>query len=183
MKKEKTIIIRSPRLKKIRNEFRVLLNLWVSDVMTSFLEKNHFEKELSRLDLAHGLSICCCLHCGNGDKDMIYRPDMKQWLCLECNSKIVYFEKLRAELQLDMGTDFSIEFFQRLEGKEGLDIGNTPRLRFKCGGQAYPLSKKILSRMGITQGVQKKFLELCFFYGGHCDCEIYLNAKEAILGL
>jgi len=185
MRKEKTIIIRSPRLRKIRNEFRVLLKLWVSDVMTSLLQKDRFEngpkfqKEISKLSLMDKLSICSCLRCGYSDKDMIYRPDMKQWLCIECNSELVYFAKLRTELQ--MNTSVIDEFFRRLSSEEGVGIRNIKHSSIRCGGESYPLSKEILSRMGVKQEVQDQFLELCQHYRGHCDCEIVLNVASVFL--
>ncbi|NVM17913.1 MAG: hypothetical protein HWN80_09365 [Candidatus Lokiarchaeota archaeon] len=186
MKKERAIIIKNPRLIRIRNELRMLLKLWVSDVMNSLLQKDRFEngpkfqKEISKLSLMDKLSICTCLHCGNSDKDMIYRPDMKQWLCIDCNSELVYFAKLRMELQMDASV--LDEFFQRLSSEEGVGIRNIRHSNIRCGGQSYPLSKEILSRMGVEQGVQDQFLKLCQHYGGHCDCEIVLNAASVFLG-
>ena len=179
MKKEKTIVIRSPRLRKIRNEFRVLLKLWVSDIRISLHERDFSQKEISKLTSMEGLSICSCLHCGNSDKDMIYRPDMKQWLCIECNSELVYFAKLRTELQ--MNTSVLNEFFQRLSSEEGVGIRNIKHSSIRCGGESYPLSKEILGRMGVKQEVQDRFLELCQHYGGYCDCEIVLNAASVFL--
>ena len=185
MKKERAIIIENPRLRKVRNEFRILLKLWVSDIMSSLMKKRSeldwndsrsilIQKEISKLDLFKKLSICVCLHCGHSDKDMIYRPDMRQWLCIECNSEWVYFEKLRAELQ--MSSDEIYEFFNRLRGDEGVGMRRLPRSGIKCGGDSYPLSKVILNQMGISQEVQDQFLRLCHYYGGHCDCEIIFNA-------
>ncbi len=185
MKKERAIIIKNPHLKKIRNELRILLKLWVSDVMNSLLQKDRFEngpkfqKEISKLSLMDKLSICTCLHCGNSDKDMIYRPDMKQWLCIDCNSELVYFAKLRMDLQMDASV--LDEFFQRLSGEEGVGIRNIRRSGMRCGGHSYPLSKTILNQMGVKQEVQDQFLKLCQHYGGHCDCEIILNAASVFL--
>ena len=68
------------------------------------------------------LSICVCLHCGYSDKDMIYIPDMKQWLCIECNSERVYFKNLRDELQADLSMDDIREFLDRLMGDEGIGL-------------------------------------------------------------
>jgi len=179
MKKERAIIIKNPRLKRIRNELRVLLKLWVSDVRISLRETNAPQKEISKLTSMEGLSICTCLHCGNSDKDMIYRPDMRQWLCIDCNSELVYFARLRTELQMDAST--INEFFQRLNGEEGVGLRNIKSSGIKCGGQSYPLSKTILNQMGVKQEVQDQFLKLCQHYGGHCDCEIVLNAASVFL--
>jgi len=110
---------------------------------------------------------------------MIYRPDMKQWLCIDCNSELVYFAKLRMDLQMDASV--LDEFFQRLSGEEGVGIRNIRRSGMRCGGHSYPLSKTILNQMGVKQEVQDQFLKLCQHYGGHCDCEIILNAASVFL--
>ena len=180
MKKERAIIIRNPHLKKIRNELRKLLKLWVSDVMNSLLEKHSPQKEIAELTSMEGLSICSCLHCGNSDKNMIFRPDMRQWLCIECNSEFIYIAELRAGLPMNAGV--LNEFFQRLSGEEGVGLRNIKSSSIKCGGQSYPLSKTILNQMGVKQEVQDQFLKLCQHYGGHCDCEIVLNAASVFLG-
>ena len=176
MKKERAIIINNPRLEKIRNELRILLKLWVADVRMSLRERSgpKIQNEISALNSMESLSICCCLHCGNRDKDMIFRPDMKQWLCIECNSEFVYFAKLRKELQMDL--DALSEFFQRLEGEEGVGLKKLPSSGSRCGGRSYPLSRKILNGMDVKLEVQDRFLELCQHYGGFCDCEIVFNA-------
>ncbi|MHA1106981.1 MAG: hypothetical protein ACTSPN_14905 [Promethearchaeota archaeon] len=137
------------------------------------------QKQISQLDLFHSLSICSCLHCGHCDEDMIFRPDMRQWLCIECNSEFVYFDKLRTELQ--MSTNEIKEFFNRLMGDEGVRMARLPRSGMKCGGDSYSLSKVILNQMGIKQEVQDQFLKLCYHYGGHCDCEIMFNALHRFL--
>ena len=180
MKKERAIIIKNPQLKKIRNELRKLLKLWVSDVRISLLERYSPQKEIAKLILMEGLFICSCLHCGYSDKNMIFRPDMKQWLCIECNSEFIYIAELRAGLPMDAGV--LNEFFQRLSSEEGVGLRNIKRSGMRCGGQSYPLSKEILSRMGVKQEVQDQFLKLCQHYGGLCDCEIVLNAASVFLG-
>jgi len=185
MKKERAIIIKNPRLRKIRNEYRTILKLWIGDIWSSLNEQQEklewddgqytiIQKELSKLYLFEKLSICLCLHCGRRDEDMIFRPDMKQWLCIECNNEFVYYDKLRMELQMSSGEIY--EFFNRLRGDEGVGMRRLPRSGIKCGGDSYPLSKVILNQMGIKKEVQDQFLQLCYYYGGHCDCEIIFNA-------
>ena len=46
----------------------------------------------------------------------------------------------------------------------------------------YTHSKEILNEMNINQKDQDSFLEICRIYGGHCDCEIILNALDSIEG-
>ena len=178
MKKERAIIIKDPRLRKVRNELRTLLKLWIADIRSALLEEDSIEsqKKLSELYLIDIRSICTCLYCGCSDKDMIYIPDMKQWLCLECNSERVYYKNLRDELQADISMEDIREFLDRLMGDEGIGL---TRFGSKCHGYTY--SKKILDKMGIDKETQDKFLELCKYYGGYCDCEILFNAKSRLL--
>lgn len=176
MKKERAIIIKDPRLRKVRNELRTLLKLWIADIRSALLEEDSTDsqKALSELYLMEIRSIVTCLFCGRSDKDMIYIPDMKQWLCIECNSERVYYEKLRNELRMDAGE--IKEFLDRLMGDEGIKLS---RSGSKCHGYTY--SKKILDRMGIDKETQEQFFELCQYYGGYCDCEIIFNAKPRLL--
>jgi len=189
MKKERAIIIKDPRLQKIRNELRTLLKLWKEDKI-NFLraeaskysergddqKSRSIQRKISDLDLLDIRSICTCLHCGCSDKDMIYIPKMKQWLCIECNSERVYYEKLRDELRTDMNMEDIREFLDRLMGDEGIGL---TRFGSRCHGYTY--SKKILDKMGIDKETQDKFFELCKYYGGYCDCEILFNAKSWLL--
>lgn len=185
MKKERAIIIKNPKLQKIRNELRTLLNLWKSDICSSLMKQashhtmdkersREFQEKISKIRLQYKLSICVCLHCGNSDRDMIFVPKMRQWLCIECHSERVYYEKLRTELEMD--TDELIEFFERLTGEEGIGL---TRRRSRCDG--YAASQQILDKMGVEKEVQEQFFELCKYYGGFCDCEIILNAKARFL--
>jgi len=187
MKKERAIIIKDPHLRKARNELRILLKLWVTDKINSlrveasmYSERDdtqksiEVQKKISKLNLMEGLSICSCIHCGHSDKDMIFVPEMKQWLCIECNSERVHYEKLRNELQ--MGGEEIEGFLERLMGVEGIGL---TRRGSRCDG--YTASKKILDKMGIEKEVQEQFFELCKYYGGYCDCEIIFNAKPRFL--
>ena len=53
---------------------------------------------------------------------------------------------------------------------------------WKCGGQKFPYATKILDSMGIPLADQEKILEICKEHGGHCDCEILMNAARFLLG-
>ncbi len=185
MKKERAIIIKSQRLRKVRSELRTLLKLWKEDIRSSLREewsKNSnnraikIQKEISSLDLMLELSICSCSLCGSSDKDMIYIPKFKQWDCVECNSERVYYRKLRIKLQ--MSIEEIKEFLNRLAGEEGINLS---RSGSRCNG--YMASKRILDKMGINKETQDKLFHLCSYYGGHCDCEILLNASSNLLSI
>ena len=184
MKKEKTIIIKDPKLRNIRNELRTLLRLWVSEVESSLIkqkmsyndrqEYTDLQKSLSELHLLYVKSICICLFCGKNDKDMIFIPKMDQWLCLDCNLKRIHFENLRSKLQINK-KELSM-FFNKLISDDGISLS---REGSRCNG--YATSKKILDEMNIKKETQKDFFALCGYYGGHCDCEIIFNAKSRFL--
>ena len=53
---------------------------------------------------------------------------------------------------------------------------------WKCGGPEFPYAREVLTSMKITQTDQEKILEICKEYGGHCDCEILMNATRFLLG-
>jgi hypothetical protein len=69
------------------------------------------------------------------------------------------------------------EFFDKLAGEED-GIGLT-RFGSRCNG--YTTSRRIMDKMGLNKEIQDKFLDLCHYYDGHCDCEILLNAKRHLL--
>ena len=53
---------------------------------------------------------------------------------------------------------------------------------WKCGGPKFPYAREILAIMRISQPDQRKILDICKEYGGHCDCEILMNAALFLLG-
>jgi len=189
MKRDKKIIIKDPRLRKIRVEFRKLILSWVSNIHVSLIERQNsiinnveymkIQQKISSLESCRRKSICVCPHCGQTDRDMVYRLDWKQWLCVECNSEIKYFENLKANLQMSQSEIKN--FFELLVGKEGVNLLNMQHSGINCGGISYPISRLILKEMRICPEVQDRFLELCYYYGGHCDCEIVLNTANYFL--
>lgn len=110
MKKKKTITIKNPKLRKIRNNLRELLIEWKIKQWRELNEeykKIHYDqagrvrhsKELSKgerfkvgriqeqmktLDDIMTGSICKCTVCGAPDKDMTYNPVEKRWFCVDC---------------------------------------------------------------------------------------------------
>ena len=70
------------------------------------------------------------------------------------------------------------EFLDRLAGEEGCQY---TAIKWRCGGKEYLYAKKILNRMDIPLKEQEILLELCKKYGGHCDCEILMNAASWLI--
>ncbi len=122
MKKERAILIRNPRLRRIRNELRILLKLWKSDI-TSKLNREisirircgdkeeaiKLNKIITNLNLMERNSITTCPQCGFSNKDMVFIQHdgflmdlCVQWICVDCNSKRLYFDRLREEVLTEM---------------------------------------------------------------------------------
>jgi len=181
MKKRRAIIIKNPLLRKIRNGFRGLFRHWASDLRIAINSSESANtlgarKKLSDIDKIIRRSICYCGDCGRVDKDMVYVSEMEEWICVECDSKMKNFKKVKDEIHKVMSIDIISEFLDKLAGGEGIDIS---RLGSSCEG--YTNSKLVLSQMRVPKDIQDKFLELCHYYGGHCDCEILLNASNRLL--
>ncbi len=178
MKNEKTIIIKDPRLRKARNELRTLLNLWFNDQWASIREagpkySEDVRDKCSNLKIMFEKSICYCHSCGRSTLDMAYVPSMNEWICVECNTKRMYFAKLRKELFTQIGVLGIKEILEKLSGEEGIGLDRSGSI---CNG--YEDSKRIMDKMGISKDTQDKFLELCGYYDGYCDCEILLNSAR-----
>jgi len=109
MKKKRTIRIKDPRVRKVRNELRLLLHEAKSKEVIQKIEKQkklkkspHFwdEKhpnyttlrkedqklasEVDRLRTIYDRSIIKCPVCMKLDKDMTYNPYYEGWYCIEC---------------------------------------------------------------------------------------------------
>lgn len=70
------------------------------------------------------------------------------------------------------------EFLDRLAGEEGCQFS---ALKWRCGGKEFIYARKILNLMDVPVKEQDKLLELCKKYGGHCDCEILMNAASWLI--
>ena len=110
MRDKRAIIIKSPRLQKIRNNLRLLLlkaartererlyKEWRGFLVGSE-GKRHSIKEFSqdKLEQFRNLqeqeeilksisdrSICKCIACGKADRDMVYNKAYDAWYCTDC---------------------------------------------------------------------------------------------------
>lgn len=109
MKKKRTITIKDPRLRKVRNELRCLImlseaaeekkiNNKVRNLynVEGFWDENHIDhkklnrearklnSQLNNLRYAYNASIAFCPVCREINKDMTYNPVSKKWYCTEC---------------------------------------------------------------------------------------------------
>ena len=138
MKKKRTILIKDPKLQRIRNNLRqVLIKAFqhldfkltseidaISRDSEGRLKKNIEDSEsveLQRLkDIQCQLneftdkSICYCEGCKQINKDMTYNPTLKRWYCVECSEEFrdhYYQQKIRKQKGEFLG-DYHKFFFK-----------------------------------------------------------------------
>lgn len=108
MKKKRTIIIKHPILRAIRNNFREVIFKACSTNQQKIHEKKHqlrenrssygdddfgrLSSELSRswwtIERPLRASILLCPVCFQVDKDMTYNPIRENWYCTECYAEL-----------------------------------------------------------------------------------------------
>lgn len=119
MKKKRTIRIRNPQLRKVRNQLRLLLIKAESVESMRLLEEmdaldRHKDgtiksiddlspEELKRFRTLQKsesenrrivrASICQCATCRQADKDMTFNPAYNMWFCVDCYAKTGEFYK------------------------------------------------------------------------------------------
>ncbi len=105
MKRKKTIVIKNPRLRKFRNNLRLVLLKAVSDKKGSISEElerlkhkldgkprdyidmeeiQFLNEKRNELDRLKRDSICKCASCSVADKNMTFSPYFKAWYCVDC---------------------------------------------------------------------------------------------------
>ena len=70
-------------------------------------------------------------------------------------------------------------FLEALAGDAGCQFDG---IEWRCGGPEFIYARKILTMMKITRKDQEKILKICEENGGHCDCEILMDAAPFLLG-
>lgn len=123
MKKKKTIIIKNPRLQKLRLNLRMVLIKAVSSEWNKLHEKQKkylydslgnakkmdvFEKEQFRkiergkqlLLRMENRSVCRCPSCQKTDRNMIFNPELQTWYCIDCYEINKSFYRKRGQPQL-----------------------------------------------------------------------------------
>lgn len=105
---KRTITIKDPRLRKIRNSLREIIGLWKRSVVLSlqafreeisYDENGEFRSNLSGeeieklrklndkiefINTVYSNSICKCHRCPRIDQDMTYNPRNGAWYCVKC---------------------------------------------------------------------------------------------------
>jgi len=191
MKRRKTIIIRHPMLKRLRDNLRLLIikaegqefhKLIEMDEKLLFDEKGQpvkltpeirqqsreIERKKQALERALDKSICYCTVCGKYDKDMTYNTQVDKWYCVEC------YRDLPGNLKPEWHPEYPItkaqmvEFFRRLN-----------KVGAKCGA-SFRHTRHILNDMGVSHNDQIQFINICKEYGGYNDAEILMNAQRDV---
>lgn len=107
------IIVKNPFLKNLRNNLRKIIMLCVESELKyqykilkelrsdGFPTKDQ-EIQLSELSAKnrelysiYNRSICRCPLCKSSDRDMVYLPNEKKWICTDCFNEIQENERIR----------------------------------------------------------------------------------------
>jgi len=110
MKKKRTIVIKTPKLVLIRNNFRKLWIKWSQDIRLNIRKKiqdvdlhpdgkpkaldemtpqeqelyEQLEVKLSQIRYKLEASICLCTICGRSNRNMTFNPVDQEWYCTQC---------------------------------------------------------------------------------------------------
>jgi hypothetical protein len=192
MKKHRRIIIKNPNLKNLRNNLRKILGEAQLEKYSELVnQKREIRRKLRKQDDNHSAlkekkrdieskkqklrrifdkSICFCDGCSSMDKDMVYSVKAGEWFCVDC-----YDENLPKTFRDDWEPKYPLNKLQVMEFLQKLKKVHT-----QCQTNL-DLSKQILTEMGISKQDQKTFLNTLYEYGGHCDCEIIMNAFPSVM--
>ena len=110
MDKKRTINIRNPRLRQIRNNLRTVIlkanwsiqhelldkiaelksiEGYYENLPPNFLDEvTHLKDKGKKIERALRASILLCPVCFQTDKDMTYNPVRKTWYCTECYAEL-----------------------------------------------------------------------------------------------
>jgi len=180
MRHEKTVIIKDPRLRKIRNGLRKIYFYHYLPTASRYSgekptdKKAIMTKENSKI---FNNSICNCRSCFRMDRDMIYNKHEGRWYCLDCYYSIKARNTDPADWPLSR-KEIRI-FLRELAGPEGCQYNGR---EWRCGGKEFTYARRALDLMEIPKATQEEFLTFCRAFGGYCDCEILMNAAPYLLG-
>ncbi len=115
MKEGRSIIIRSKKLQKIRNNLRKIIICAFEEewrrlgkewrlswswqdgtarrpTIQEKAQGKYYLRKRRELERAMKKSICECALCSHSDKDMIYDPTLGGWVCFKCKKKRGLFQ-------------------------------------------------------------------------------------------
>lgn len=115
-------------------------------------------------------SILRCGLCNTIEHDRIYYKKFDRWYCPKCfEENYKHWAPLNWKPRYPLSKEQVLEYFHKLEKLVGNCQTNLD------------LSREILTFIGISESNQKIFLDTLYHHGGHCDCEIMLNAYPNIM--
>lgn len=89
MKIKRTIIIKDPHLRRIRNNLRsVIISACSVEKSKSLDIENGDESKFWAIERPLRASILLCPACFQSDKDMTYNPVRKEWYCTGCYAEL-----------------------------------------------------------------------------------------------
>lgn len=137
MKKKRTVSIKDPRLRRIRNNLRLLLLELTSAQLKRYFEERHklhmdldgnyrnlseskkpraseLTKKMREIDILRDRSIIRCPSCRMNDRDMTFNPELKQWYCVQCYREMgeFYYQQKEARAKGLEHDDFNEKFYE-----------------------------------------------------------------------
>ena len=186
-KKFRKVIIKDPRLRRLRGFLRnILYEAYMEERKRLRSKKDKLRsqgkdwsdiyRKSTELGYAFNYSIIRCGYCRSKGGNRVYIPEYHRWHCLNCyENKLPKAVHREWEPFIPFGRERLAEYFQRLAiglGRyyQDKDIEVTPG---PCGD-----SRIILTKMGVSPEDQEKFLKSLEEFGGFNDGEILMNARE-----
>lgn len=134
------------------------------------IEIKNLRKKNNQLEDIYHKSILRCSLCNTIEGDRIYYERFDKWYCPKCfEENYEHWAPLNWKPRYPLSKEQIIEFFLRLDKVVG-----------SCQTNLH-LSREILTEMGISKSDQNIFLDTLYHHGGHCDCEIMLNAYPNVM--
>ncbi len=137
MKKKRTISIKDPKLRKIRNNLRLLLSKAASvqwrlhfdeqhklntDLNGNFRNMSESKKQkaaeltekMRKIHILRDKSIIQCPVCKRIDRDMTFNPEFKEWYCTQCYKDMgeFYYQEKEARAKGLIHDEFGEEFYK-----------------------------------------------------------------------
>ncbi len=137
MKKKRTISIKDPKLRKIRNNLRLLLIRATSAEWRKYFDEQHrlntdldgnirnlseskkprtaeLTRKMNEIKRIVEASIIQCPVCRKIDKDMIFNPELKEWYCIQCYRGMgeFYYQEKEARAKGLVHDDFHEDFYK-----------------------------------------------------------------------
>jgi hypothetical protein len=137
MKKKRTISIKNPKLRKVRDNLRLLLLEATTVQWRKYFDERHrlntdlngnirnlseskkprageLTKKMREIDMLEERSIIRCPACRKIDRDMTFNPELKQWYCTQCYREMgeFYYSQKEARAKGLVHDDFHEGYYK-----------------------------------------------------------------------